>query len=380
MRHSAETGAPTAHYDVRVERLPDMEVLEGRWRALEARSHGSIFQSWIWIGTWLRTLCPLRRARLVSVWREVECIGLGIVVEQRRLFALGLKHVRLHQVGERVADSITVEFNGVLSLAGREHDVLAACVAHFEHHERHWLTLYLPGLDMDGIPLERLRSPRLRLQMTARNTPYVDLASLRQSQQDYVSTVPGSSTRARLRRTARKLAEQFGPLACSTAVTTQDRLALFDDLVRLHQAHWNEDKGEQGAFGDPRVVEFHRALIAASTSDAGVHLMRLEAGATVVGYLYHLVWRGTSCFYQAGIDYRQVGQSGSPGLLLLATAINEFLGVGFDRYELMAGHVDYKRSLAMAEGRMGWLSVDRVGWRARIVDLYRRRRGEEIVP
>ena len=140
----------------------DMEVLEGRWRALGARSHGSIFQSWIWIGTWLRTLCPLRRARLVSVWREDECIGLGIVVEQRRLFALGLKHVRLHQVGERVADSITVEFNGVLSLAGREHDVLAACVAHFEHHERHWLTLYLPGLDMDGIPLERLRSPRLR--------------------------------------------------------------------------------------------------------------------------------------------------------------------------------------------------------------------------
>mgnify|MGYP006156724969 CR=1 FL=1 len=32
-----------------------------------------------------------------------------------------------------------------------------------------------------------------------------------------------------------------------------------------------------------------------------------------------------------------------PGLLLLASAINEFLGNGFDRYELMAGHVDYKR-------------------------------------
>jgi len=380
MRRSAETGASAARYDVRVERLPALDVLEARWRALEARSRGSFFQSWIWIGTWLRTLCPLPRARLMSVWCDDECVGLGIVVEQRRLFALGLKHVRLHQVGERVADSITVEFNGVLSLTGCEHDVLAACVAHFEHRERHWLTLYLPGLDVDGIPLERLRSPRLRLQMTARPTPYVDLASLRHSQQDYVSTVPGSSTRARLRRTARKLADQFGPLACSTAVTQQDRLAFFDELVHLHQAHWDEDSGEHGAFGDPRIIAFHRALIAASTSEAGVHLMRLDAGDAVVGYLYHLVWRGTSCFYQAGIDYRQVGQSGSPGLLLLASAINEFLGNGYDRYELMAGHVDYKRSLAMAEGRMGWLSVDRVGWRARIVDLYRRRRGDEVVP
>jgi CelD/BcsL family acetyltransferase involved in cellulose biosynthesis len=380
MRRSVDDGAPTARYDVRVERLPELDALEARWRALEVRSRGSFFQSWIWIGTWLRTLCPLPRARLMSVWLEGECVGLGVVVEQRRLFALGLKHVRLHQVGERVADSITVEFNGMLSLDGCEHDVLAACVAHFEHHERHWLTLYLPGLDMDGIPLERLRSPKLRLQMMARPTPYVDLANLRQNQQDYVSTVPGSSTRARLRRTARKLSDQFGPLACSTAVTLPDRLAFFDELVRLHQAHWDEDTGENGAFGDSHVLAFHRALIAASTPDAGVHLMRLEAGDTVVGYLYHLVWRGTSCFYQAGIDYRRIGQSGSPGLLLLASAINEFLGNGFDRYELMAGHVDYKRSLAMAEGRMGWLSVDRVGWRARVVDLYRRRRGDEVVP
>ena len=380
MQRSAESGTPAARYDVRVERLPELDALEARWRALEVRSRGSFFQSWIWIGTWLRTLCPLPRARLMSVWLEGECVGLGVVVEQRRLFALGLKHVRLHQVGERVADSITVEFNGMLSLDGCEHDVLAACVAHFEHHERHWLTLYLPGLDMDGIPLERLRSPKLRLQMMARPTPYVDLASLRLTQQDYVSTVPGSSTRARLRRTARKLADQFGPLACSTAVTQQDRRAFFDELVRLHQAHWDEDTGEHGAFGDARIVEFHRALIAASTSDTGVHLMRLEAGDAIVGYLYHLVWRGTSYFYQAGIDYRRVGQSGSPGLLLLASAINEFLGNGFDRYELMAGHVDYKRSLAMAEGRMGWLSVDRVGWRARVVDLYRRHRGDEVVP
>ena len=161
---------------------------------------------------------------------------------------------------------------------------------------------------------------------------------------------------------------------------TEERLAFFDALVRLHQAHWDEDTGEKGAFGDPRIVAFHRALIRTSSQEAGVHLMRLEAGDVVVGYLYHLVWRGTAYFYQAGIDYRRVGRTGSPGLLLVATAINEFLGNGFDRYELMAGQAEYKRSLAMAEGSMAWLSIDRVGWRARIVDLYRRRRGQDALP
>src|SRR5690606_11402925 len=117
------------------------DLLETQWRALEQQSRGSFFLSWMWIGAWLHTLCPLRRARLLSVHVEGRVVGLGIVVEQRRWFALGLKHVRLHQVGDRVADSITVEFNGVLSLAGHEDDVLVACVDHFERHERHWLTL-----------------------------------------------------------------------------------------------------------------------------------------------------------------------------------------------------------------------------------------------
>jgi CelD/BcsL family acetyltransferase involved in cellulose biosynthesis len=380
MPRSAEDVAVGPALETRVEPLPTLAEVERLWRSLEARSDASFFLSWQWIGTWLRTLCPLPRARLLSVRAEGEIIALGIMVEQRRLFALGLKHVRLHQVGERVADSITVEFNGLLALAGREHDALAACVAHFEARERAWLTLYLPGIDMDAIPLERLRSPRLRLSLSSRPTPYVDLASLRHGQQDYISTVPGGSTRSRLRRTARKLADQHGALACSIAQTRQEKLAFFDELVRLHQAHWNEDTGEHGAFGDARILAFHRELIACSDERDGVHLMRLQAGDHTVGYTYHLLWRGTACFYQAGIDYRRVGQTGSPGLLLLATAINEFLGNGLDRYELMAGNVDYKRSLAMAEGRMAWLSVDRVGWRARIVDLYRRRRGQEVLP
>ncbi|WP_081420424.1 GNAT family N-acetyltransferase [Pseudoxanthomonas sp. Root630] len=380
MQRSVESGTPAARYDVRVERLPDMEVLEARWRSLEARSRGSFFQSWTWIGTWLRTLCPRARARLLTVSQHGEPIALGVVVEQRRGFALGLKHVRLHEVGDRTLDSITIEFNGLLSVDGREHDALAACITHFDQHERHWLTFYLPGIDMDDIPLERLRSPRLRLQVKRSPSPYVDLAGLRHDGNDYVTAVPGSRTRAHLRRTARRLIETCGPLACAVATGTEERLAFFDALVHLHQAHWDEDAGEQGAFGDPRIVAFHRALIQASSPEAGVHLMRLEAGDIVVGYLYHLVWRGTAYFYQAGIDYRRIGRTGSPGLLLVTTAINEFLGNGFDRYELMAGQAEYKRSLASAEGSMVWLSVDRVGWRARIVDLYRRRRDRDAAP
>ena len=63
----------------------------------------------------------------------------------------------------------------------------------------------------------------------------------------------------------------------------------------------------------------------------------------------------------------------------MATGLNKLADLHRTRGDLARAEPLYKRALAMAEGRMGWLSVDRVGWRARIVDLYRRRRGGEIV-
>lgn len=70
--------------DVRVERLPPLDVLEARWRTLEPHSRASFFLSWTWIGTWLRTLCPVSRARLVTIDEDGRTLALGIVVEQRR--------------------------------------------------------------------------------------------------------------------------------------------------------------------------------------------------------------------------------------------------------------------------------------------------------
>ena len=87
---------------VTVEPLPPLADVERRWRELEARSRASVFLSWLWIGTWLRRLCPLSRARLLSVHANGELVALGVVVEQRRWFALGLKHVRLHETGDAV--------------------------------------------------------------------------------------------------------------------------------------------------------------------------------------------------------------------------------------------------------------------------------------
>lgn len=365
----------TAQLEVRLDALPDLDLLRQRWEELESRSQDSFFLSWLWIGTWLKLICLQGKARLLSVYQGKRLVGLGVITARRRFFGLGPMHLRLHQVGDRVLDSLTIEFNGLLSERGLESETLAAVVEHLNRKERHWLTFYVPGIAVDRIPLERLRSPALRLRMFKRPTPYIDLASLRTGSHAYLSTVLGRNTRSRVRRTARKVGERWGEMTMSVAATAEERLAFFEGLVKLHQAHWTAEAGEAGAFADARIVAFHRQLIADSSPGHGAQLLRFEAGGEVVGYLYQLVWRGVVCFYQAGIDYPRIGDCGSPGLLLLTEAVQHAIDEGHSRYEFMAGEMDYKRMLAMAEGRMAWLSVDRVGLRTRLLDAWRRRRG-----
>jgi CelD/BcsL family acetyltransferase involved in cellulose biosynthesis len=373
---SSTPAAPVTHalssengdYYVRLQAVPDFARLETRWREMESRADISYFVSWHWIGTWLALICPPRIARLASVYQNGRRVALGIFTVRRRWFGLGPMHLRLHEVGDKVLDNLTIEYNGLLCERGYEREALAAVIRYLTRANSRWLTFYLPGLDADSVPFDRIRSPAVDTRMRKRPTHYVDLAALRENGNDYLSTALSSSARAAVRRTARKLEGQFGEVSVTVADTPEAKLAFFHALVQLHQAHWSGEQDEHGAFGDPRILHFHESLITDPDigEGDGAQLVRLDAGGQVVGYVYNLVWRGVVYFYQAGIDYPRFGDCGSPGLLLLTRTIERALADGHTRFELMAGDADYKRTLGMAEGKMIWLSLDRIGWTSRL--------------
>lgn len=355
-------------YYVRLERLPDLDRLELKWRELERQADVSYFVSWHWIGAWLALICPRQIARLATVYQNGRRVAFGVFTVRRRWFGLGPMHLRLHEVGDRVLDNLTIEYNGLLCERGHEREALAAVIRYLTRANSRWLTFYLPGVDADSVPFDRIRSDAVDTRIMKRSTHYVDLAALRESGSDYLSTVLSSNARSAVRRTARKLESQFGELSVTVADTQEQKLAFFHEMVRLHQAHWSGEQDEHGAFGDPRILHFHESLIADATigEGEGAQLVRLDAGGQVVGYVYNLVWRGVVYFYQAGIDYPRFGDFGSPGLLLLSRTIERTLEDGHARFELMAGDSEYKRKLGMAEGKMIWLSLDRIGWVSRL--------------
>ncbi len=365
-------------YQVRLESLPPLGELRARWQELEGRSRCSFFIGWQWIGPWLALICPLHHARLLSVFQGTQLVALGVFTLRRRYFGLGPLHLRLHEVGDKVLDSLTIEYNGLLCEAGHEREALAAVLDHLVRNDKRWLTLYLPGMGVDDIPFENIRSNGIRMRLAKRAAHYIDLETLRAGGNGYLSAVLSSKARGAVRRTARKLQAGFGDLTVTVASSADEKMAFFKAMVRLHEAHWSEEQQERGAFGDARILRFHEHLIAQSGPGEGVQLIRLNAGERTVGYVYNMTRRGIVYFYQAGIDYRHFGSFGSPGLLLLTHAIEHALANGATRFELMAGDSAYKRTLGMAESKLVWLSLDRTGWTSTLRRAWWRLKGEAV--
>ena len=355
-------------FKVALSPLPGLAQLRSLWLELEARADASYFQSWAWIGTWLRLICPLRIPRLLTIECDGRLVGLGVMTERRRFFGLGPLHLRLHETGDPVLDDITIEYNGLLSEKGMAGEVMAASVGHLARSDRRWLTLHFPGIGSECIPANGFRDQGLDLELrsTIRPIHYIDLDCLRNGPVGYIASLQGARTRASLRSTERRLATRHGPLQLRQAGSTAEREEFFQGLVALHQAHWTRKHGRRGAFIDPRILRFHAALIAEAEDGSGPQLFRIEAGDAVIGYNYTLAWRGVMYGYQLGIDYPRFADCGSPGLLAVAMAIQHALHQGYSRFELMAGDTGYKRALGLHEDHLLWLSLDRRNWQSRL--------------
>ena len=114
---TSDRAPSTGDLQVHLEPVVDLERLGDAWRALETRSDASFFQSWGWIGCWLRHLPPDRRALVASAWLGDAVVGLGVFVPscEPRHGILPTRTLRLHESGEPALDSLFVEHNGLLA-------------------------------------------------------------------------------------------------------------------------------------------------------------------------------------------------------------------------------------------------------------------------
>lgn len=359
--------------EVRMDPLPDRSWLELQWRELESRSACSFFLSWSWINQWLALIGQQYPLSLITVHHRRRLVGMGLVTARRRFLGLGPLHLRLHEVGDREIDNLTIEYNGLLTEAGKERLCLTAMIDHLARQDSRWSTLFLPGVEEPVIDWDAPALADLERRISRQVTRQVDLDAIREGGKPYLEQL-SPNNRSAIRRTERKIAREYGDLQFSVAQDPDQRVAWFREMAALHQAHWTTHRRTAGAFGDQRIRKFHESLMGAHDPQQQIQLTRLSAGDRTIGYAYNFIHRGTAYFYQSGTDYRHFASFGSPGLLLLSRNIEHAVTQGLSTFDFLAGDSRYKRALADAEGELLWVSLDRAGLTSRARRLWHRLR------
>ncbi len=349
--------------DLRVMLRPIASVaaLGDQWVDLERRSDGSFFQSWAWIGCWLRHLPSGLTPRLLTVSRRSEVVGLGVLVARRetRHGLLRVRGLHLNETGDPRVDPLGLEYNGLLvDRRVSRADIARRCLSWLVERETGWDELNLGGLEADVAELWGNAAHDVGLTARVRGNTrcdYVDLEDLRRNGGTYLSRL-SSNTRHQIRRSMR-LYEAAAPLHLELAQTVEDALDMLGKLKALHQTYWTR-RGHPGSFARGFFESFHHDLISKRFDAGEIQLLRISAGEKLIGCLYNFVKDGRVYAYQSGFDY-DADPRLKPGLVGHCLAVRRNLAQGARTYNFMAGDSRYKRSLGTDSHALYWLVVQR---------------------
>lgn len=339
------TGAGPAPTEVAVSGVRDFAALAAKWRDLEARSNASFFQSWTWTGCLAEQRFP--DPVLVEASENGRTVAIALFNRVGRTLFLG-------ESGDSALDDIFIEYNGVLTEAGREAELTPVCLQAARNASGGggpgvWRRMVLSGVGPATVAAAQQIGAVRRIR--DRPTYFVDFAVDSGSFLDRRS----ANTRQQLRRSDRDFAAS-GAVTIERAKTMPQAYEFLGALATLHQAYWMARR-QPGAFANPFFTRFHRALIARGLERDEIDLLRIASGAQTIGYLYNFRYRGQSLAYQSGFHHDSTTHRRKPGLTCHHQAIGFAAQWGATRYDFLAGDSRYKRSLADRAGSLHWIEI-----------------------
>ena len=184
----------------------------------------------------------------------------------------------------------------------------------------------------ESSPLTRVASEAGLLLSSAEPTSALDL-----------NKEPPAKIRNNIRR-YRRLAQAKGRLECHVAISAQDALAAFDDLVRFHAERW-PGRGEISVLHDPRVIAHHRASLPLLLQAGLLCMFCLTLDEQTLGVLYGLL--DPPSVRERRLYLYLIGFSAhfaclSPGTLLLDEAVRFAADANCKKVDLLRGGEHYK--------------------------------------
>lgn len=113
---------------------------------------------------------------------------------------------------------------------------------------------------------------------------------------------------------------------------------LYDALVRLHEAEWQE-RGQAGVLHDVHVQAFHRDVVRAFGGD-GLELHALIVDEVIIAVIYGFSDAKTAYYYLSAFDPNWAALS--PGTLIIYAAMERAQAAGQTTFDFLRGAEPYK--------------------------------------
>jgi hypothetical protein len=372
----------TANMAVTLEGLPPLELLEQQWRDLESRAKGTFFNSWSWIGAWLKTYAieatTYRQAKLLVGRRSEVVVALGVVCRLRRPRFPGTKRmVLLHQTGRADDAAAFIEYNGFLvdrSLGLGAEAALLDFIdrdAVFTEGDWSWDEFEVPGALPTTMTALQRGGHTYRLHKES-ICPWVDLSVLQPGPDGYLASL-SANTRAQIRRATRLFTEAGAP-ALTVARTRAEVDGFIAEMRVLHEETWQRRGKNQGAFSFPVFAEFLDAMFDIALPIGQIEVLRVSVSARTIGILLNFIYDGQVYAYQSGLAYGADNRL-KPGLVTHAMAVVHYRDRGLAGYHFMAGDGRYKSSLGTNTETLAWPVLVRDDTRTRLEYILRNLKG-----
>ncbi len=325
--------------------VQDPDALGLQWRGLEAESDASFFQGWTWTGT-------LFAERFPAPWVLSARLGARTVALALFNQAAGMLH--LGESGVLARDAIYIEHNGFLIARDQPPDLRDRLIDHLHRNaaaikaQTGTTRIRLSGI---GAPTLHALSRAGILRGATRIEPawFTDLALGFMDRR--------SANTRRMIRESRRYYDAFGPLKLTRATTPAEADHFLSELITLHQTYWTA-RGKPGAFANPFLERFHRALIQTALPRHEIDLIHVSTPTKPLGVLYNFRHNGRILAYQSGFHHDDPDRRQRPGIVAHVAAIEAGIAAGDEAYDFLAGDADYKRSLSDSYRVMAWCQAD----------------------
>ncbi|MCA1706882.1 MAG: GNAT family N-acetyltransferase [Actinobacteria bacterium] len=331
----------------------DLNLLEDPWRALIKRSEClNPFLSWEWVSTWMRCF-----GSAVDPWiltardpSSRELVGLAPLALRRFPDRRLGPYTELSVLG---ATAAAPDHLDVMAEADRGEAVSAAFAAHISELGR-WDTFRLHGISSESLLITSLlrQTSVGRRVVWESHCPFITLPSTWEEFESGLTKKVRYNLRSRSRRLEKDTDGQVAYQTISAGSGVTDAMC---EVFRLHQGV-RRARGDDGAFADARVRDFHRQIATLFSHNGWLRLHLLLVRGEAIGAVYSFRYGDTVYFYQTGHD--QAWARYGPGSAIVAYSIRASIEEGAAEFDFLRGDEPYKYQWTsqVRSDMRGWVS------------------------